>query len=120
MVGAYWRGEITLRQLRVYIQQLPPTSALHRARMDGHAWGNVEALLWLISHKLGVLDQRLVWHRGKRPRWPDFKEFPWKKDQRKLGDRAGAAVSQVVDYLRAIGPGGKGLPHGDVTTTTDR
>lgn len=120
MVGAYWRGEITLRQLRVFIEHLPPTSALHRARMDGHAWGNVEALLWLISHKLGVLDQRLVWHRGKRPRWPDFKQFPWTKDKAKFGDRGKATVGQVMDFLRAIGPGGKGLPDGDVSTVIDR
>lgn len=88
--------------------------------MDGQAWGNTEALLWLISHKLGVLDQRLVWHRGKRPRWPDFKQFPWTKDKTKVGDRGKASVGQVMDFLRAIGPGGEGLPDGDVTTVTDR
>ncbi len=36
-MGAYWRGECTLRQLRVLIEHLPPDSAVHRAAR-GHNW----------------------------------------------------------------------------------
>lgn len=36
-LAAYWRGEISLRLLRVMVEQLPPDSATARARC-GHAW----------------------------------------------------------------------------------
>ncbi|MFD5663456.1 hypothetical protein ACFWIK_00905 [Streptomyces anthocyanicus] len=36
-VAAYWRGEITLRWLRVMVEGLPPTGAAARAAA-GHAW----------------------------------------------------------------------------------
>lgn len=36
-VAAYWRGEITLRWLRVMVEGLPPAGAVGRA-VNGHAW----------------------------------------------------------------------------------
>ncbi|MCT9142948.1 hypothetical protein [Streptomyces violarus] len=36
-LAAYWRGEITLRWLRVMVENLPPTGATARAN-NGHAW----------------------------------------------------------------------------------
>jgi hypothetical protein len=36
-LAAYWRGEITLRWLRVMVEHLPPDGATARAR-NGHAW----------------------------------------------------------------------------------
>lgn len=36
-VAAYWRGEITLRWLRVMVEGLPPDGATARAT-NGHAW----------------------------------------------------------------------------------
>lgn len=43
-IAEYWRGEMSLRQLRVLIQGLPPDSAAHRAA-KGHTWQQVEYLL---------------------------------------------------------------------------
>lgn len=103
-MGAFWRGEITLRQLRVLVVNLPPDSALHRARNDGQQWTNVEALLWQLIHHVKILDQRLVWHRGKRPRWPKWLQFPWSRNAVQIGDRGEATTEEVLAYLRSMSP----------------
>lgn len=41
-IAEYWRGEITLRQLRVMVQNLPEDSALNRAR---NGWTTDQYLL---------------------------------------------------------------------------
>lgn len=40
-VAEYWRGEITLRKLRVMVEGLPANGATARA-MAGHHWGHLE------------------------------------------------------------------------------
>ncbi|OZF09812.1 hypothetical protein CH300_00075 [Rhodococcus sp. 15-1154-1] len=104
VVGAFWQGEISLRQVRVLKEQLPPTSALHRAGMDGQQWTNLEALVWGLWHKLDHIDARLVWMKRKKPKWPKFKAFPWAKSGVTVGDRGEATSQQVVDYLESIAP----------------
>jgi len=42
-IAEFWRGEISLRQLRVAIEGLPPGSAMHRAA--GYTWGEIEHLI---------------------------------------------------------------------------
>lgn len=42
-IAAYWRGEISLRQLRVLVEHLPPGSAAHRAA--GYTWAELEYLV---------------------------------------------------------------------------
>lgn len=44
MVGAFWRGEITVRKLRALVANLPPGGAFYRAT-QGHGWTETEALL---------------------------------------------------------------------------
>lgn len=103
-MGAYWRGEITSRQLRVLVEHLPPDSALHRAHNDGHRWTNLEALVWQLIYFVRVLDQRLVWQKGKRPKWPKWAQYPWSRNQVQMGDRGEATSEQVLEYLRRTGP----------------
>ncbi|EPH40847.1 hypothetical protein ABT390_36550 [Streptomyces aurantiacus] len=40
-LAAYWRGEITLRKLRVLVEALPPDSATARAEA-GHHWTHLD------------------------------------------------------------------------------
>lgn len=40
-LAAYWRGEISLRWLRVMVEHLPPDGALARARA-GHHWTHLD------------------------------------------------------------------------------
>lgn len=103
-MASFWLGEITLRQLRVLVEQLPPGSALHRALNEGHQWTNVEALLWAISHRLERLDARMQWMKGKKPKWPRWKQFPWSKDGVRMGDRSGRSSAEALAFLRSQSP----------------
>ncbi|AZM53339.1 hypothetical protein DMA15_12710 [Streptomyces sp. WAC 01529] len=40
-LAAFWKGEITLRLLRVMVEQLPPNSATARAE-NGHDWQHAD------------------------------------------------------------------------------
>lgn len=88
--------------MRVLVEHLPPGSALHRARNDGHQWTNVESLLWQLVYYVRVLDQRLVWHKGKRAKWPKWLQFPWSREELKMGDRGEASTEDVLGYLASI------------------
>lgn len=103
-MGRFWRAEISARQLRVLIEHLPPDSALHRARQDGHVWTWNEALLWRLMHMLERNEQWWRWSKGLRPKFPKWKAFPWTKSEIKLGDRGTASSQDVIDYLRSISP----------------
>ncbi len=43
-IGEYWRGEITLRELRVLVEGLPTDSAMHRRYPQSQGWGPGEYL----------------------------------------------------------------------------
>ncbi|MFI2216523.1 hypothetical protein ACH47B_06525 [Rhodococcus sp. NPDC019627] len=103
-MGAYWRGEISARRLRVLVEGLPANSARARAYHEGRQWTVTDALLWQAVYYLRVLDQRLVWHRGKRAKWPKFSEFPWSRSDVQLGNRGDATTEQVLAYLESIAP----------------
>lgn len=72
---ALWRGELTLRRLRVLIEHLPPDSASAHAvaGFDGAlaSWSLTDVLLGRVSDELAAL--RWQWEsahlqKGKRPR----------------------------------------------------
>jgi hypothetical protein len=54
-IQEYWRGDITLRHLRVLIEGLPPNSYLSRVANGSH-WGDTEWVLHDISSQLRVLN----------------------------------------------------------------
>lgn len=85
-------------------EHLPPSSALHRAGLDGQQWTNLEALVWGLWHKLDHIDARLVWMKRMKPKWPKFKPYPWATSGTKVGDRGGASSDQVLRYLESIAP----------------
>ena len=88
------------------IENLPADSAVYRAMNDGHTWTWVEAILWQILHETKVLDQRAVWAKGKKPKWPKWRALPWKKatTEKKIGNRGTRSTADVVDYLKSLNP----------------
>ncbi|MFG3140757.1 hypothetical protein ACGFZA_31700 [Streptomyces sp. NPDC048211] len=54
-IAEYWRGEITLRKLRVLVEGLPPTGALGRA-ITGSPWGTVEYQLAELLDRVGRME----------------------------------------------------------------
>lgn len=86
------------------IEQLPPDSALHRALNGGQVWTWQEELLWRLVQLLERNESWWRWSKGKAPKWPRHKRFPWEKDTVTLGDRGGHTSAEVIAYIESIKP----------------
>lgn len=63
-MAEYWRGEITLRQVRVLLTGLPPDSAFFRA-MRGSDWQDTQyLLLHLVNHFIEYRKNYIQAHDG--------------------------------------------------------
>lgn len=89
-MGEYWRREITLRQLRVLVEHLPPDSALHRAAR-GHAWTDETYLLALVADLLQISNAQVAKGLGARVPKPKPLPRPKSSGQGEGEDRAAAA-----------------------------
>jgi hypothetical protein len=105
-VAEYWRGEITLRKLRVLISGLPPGGIAYRA-VNGHGWTEPEALLAdlidatnRVSHSVfkAQAGKRHVREPRRYPRPGDRPGFD------RIGDRGGRSTEDVVSYLDSLKP----------------
>lgn len=71
-IAEFIRGEISLRQLRVLGEGLPPTSALIRAKR-GHTWGDLEYLAMDLANGIRLMRSEAVGiASGKTPRKPEL------------------------------------------------
>lgn len=98
-MAEFWRGDITLRHLRVLVEHLPPGSAFHRA-VNGHAWTDVEYLLAIVADRLG--ENTFVTGRGagmKGLRRPKPLARPGEDEQGRIGDRGDIDAEDVIAYL---------------------
>ncbi|MFC5992952.1 hypothetical protein ACFQE5_01855 [Pseudonocardia hispaniensis] len=106
MVAAFWRGEITLRKLRVLVAHLPAGGAAYRA-MNGHGWTETEALLAdvcdAVAH-VGAAVYRAA-PSTRRRRIPDPKPH-WRPgdEPQQLGDTSQHDPVDVIRYLDALKP----------------
>ncbi|MFF2189237.1 hypothetical protein [Streptomyces sp. NPDC058155] len=95
-VAAYWRGEITLRWLRVMAEGLPPTGALARAAA-GHHWTHAD---WAAADSRDLLDMLLVAfanaHRGEKD-----PAVPWPEPTWRPGDPLPQDTAAVDEEKRA-------------------
>lgn len=66
-LAEYFRDEITLRQLRVMCEHLPPDSPVHRSAR-GHAWQEQEYLLAEVADAVRTLASITVAVNSKRPK----------------------------------------------------
>lgn len=77
-LAEYWRGELSLRQLRVMVEWLPVDSPAHRAE-NGHSWRDEHVLAWDIDSQLRVLNTALAnlfREKGATPAQPEFIPSP--------------------------------------------
>lgn len=102
-IADYWRGDVTLRQLRVLVQHLPPDSAAGRAER-GHSWTDVNYQLadvfdrvgWLISVTVAAADSK-----GKsKPKPPEPFPRPDEliKKQRRREKSSASALAYIENY----------------------
>lgn len=106
-VAEYFRGDITLRQLRVMCEHLPPDSALHRATR-GHDWQDSEYLLAEVADAVRTLASITVAVNSKRPKSVKMPEpLPRPVDEaeeaRKAAERE-AAEQAYSDLVSALTP----------------
>lgn len=80
-LAAYWRGEITLRLLRVLVEGLPPTGATARAA-NGHAWQAETYAAADTRDLLGLLFTAFV-NANRDPKKP---AMPWPEPGWRPGD----------------------------------
>lgn len=96
-LAEFWRGEITIRKLRVMVEHLPPDSAHARAH-HGNSWRDQEFMLAQIGDTLSVLTEitRVVNSENEQFRQPT----PFKRP----GDekRAKKAAKQLERETRAL------------------
>lgn len=107
MLAAYWRGEITLRKLRVYIENLDPDSAPYRTQTDGEKWTWTEWLLWQMLFMLEWVGVRIARSNGdSRAKMNRDKplEYPWSEDTNveRYGDRGDLTPAQAKAILDAL------------------
>lgn len=106
-LGEYWRGEITLRQLRVMCEHLPPDSAVHRAAR-GHAWLEQEYLLAEVADAVRTLAAITVAVNSKRPKSVKMPQpLPRPVDELEEAqkrEREQAAETAYSDLLGALTP----------------
>ncbi|MFG2468729.1 hypothetical protein ACGFXB_25185 [Streptomyces canus] len=80
-LAAYWRGEISLRLLRVMVENLPPDSATTRA-INGHAWQALDYAAADSRDLLALLFTAFV----NANRDPDKPAMPWPEPGWRPGD----------------------------------
>ncbi|HLU76149.1 MAG TPA: hypothetical protein VKZ82_28485 [Nonomuraea sp.] len=106
-LAEYFREEITLRQLRVMVEHLPPDSPVHRAAR-GHAWQEQEYLLAETADAVRTLAAITVAVNSKRPKSVKMpKPLPRPVDEleeARKREREEAAEAAYSDLLGALTP----------------
>ncbi|MGW2742377.1 hypothetical protein [Streptomyces sp. NPDC001450] len=80
-LAAYWRGEVTLRLLRVLVEALPPDSATARAH-NGHTWQPLDYAAADTRDLLSLLFTAFV----NANRDPKKRPMPWPEPGWRPGD----------------------------------
>lgn len=92
---------MSLRQLRVLIEHLPPGNA--RARHLGRPWTDLEYLVAAAVDRIGENTAATVRVAGGKARAPKPVPRPGAEPQR-IGSRGAATVESVVAYLDSLKP----------------
>lgn len=102
LIAAFWRGEISLRRLRVLVQNLPARGAVYRA-VHGHSWHDLEYLLAQLLDDVRRLQVDVYRAAGNtKARYGKPIKRPCEKPKAQLGDRDGRPVEDVVAYLDSL------------------
>lgn len=95
-LAAFWRGEITLRLLRVMVEGLPPDGALARTAA-GHHWTQSD---WTAADSRDLLETLLVAFINAN-RDPKHPAMPWPERSWRPGDPLPEDKQAAADEQRA-------------------
>ncbi|AOE44366.1 tail assembly chaperone [Gordonia phage Ghobes] len=110
VVRAYWRGEITLRKLRVYVENLPPSYSpfwVEDNKGNLHPWSWNEWLLWRLLWLVewaAVRVARSLGDKSAKLKRDKPLQYPWSTDRTvvKYGDRGDLTNEQAKAILDAL------------------
>lgn len=109
VMAEYWRGEITLRKLRVLAEYLPEDSPAHWDKTDKKRYGLTESLLWRLLWATWQTQVIIAQVGGnKKAKMPADKmpPYPW-SELKKTGARTFGSVGdrdpkEVLSYLKNL------------------
>ncbi|MFD9212095.1 hypothetical protein ACFVY9_03045 [Streptomyces sp. NPDC059544] len=97
-LAAYWRGEISLRLLRVMVEHLPPDGAAARA-LNGHTWRQLDYSAADSRDLLALLLTAFV--NANRDPKKGGAPLPWPKPSWRPGDPVPDETQDEKDKARA-------------------
>ena len=102
----FWLGNITLRKLRVLLQNVPAGTPSTKA--DGHLWDDKDNVLFRILGLLHVIAGEFpgVKEKDLRKAIEALPSYPWSEESRNVthyGDLGGASVENVLTYVESLG-----------------
>jgi hypothetical protein len=95
---------MTLRQLRVMVENLPNTSATY-ARMQGTPWTDAEFLLHGLINEMRQLIAVVQWTGSGKYRQPEFLPLPTEvaQERERKARASEAALAYIDDYRKQRG-----------------
>ncbi|QDF17111.1 tail assembly chaperone [Gordonia phage William] len=109
VLARFHRGEITLRKLRVLIENLPQgVTAIDQARSDGQRWGWNEQMLWMLVRLMQIqtasISNRLGKPKVKVPK--EHPKYPWidvdEDAPKQFGSRGDHSSEEVMSFLDSL------------------
>jgi hypothetical protein len=102
-IAEYWRGQRSLRQLRVLIENLPPSSARAR-KLNGHHWQDIEHLLAIVADRIAEVGVAQIKQAGGKAKKSKPLPRPGRKQPGKntLGDRGNRSIAETKAYLDSL------------------
>ncbi len=94
----FWRGDLTLRQLRVLVAYLPAGGAYQFAVHD-HTWSDREFLLAQLVDDVRRIPVAVFRAAGGNAREPKPIERPGQDTPGRIGDRGDHDTGTVIDFL---------------------
>jgi len=100
------QGRISVRQLRVMIENLPPDGPVAWCLRDGDTWGETEWLLYDVSTQLRVLNTRLAnRYRAKGTKEVELELYKTQQQRREEAEvdmRPEEQVQAERDHLQQV------------------
>ncbi len=108
-VGEFWRGDLSLRTLRVMVEHLPPDSAMHRAhpehagvdRMQSLGFEQVDALnrLWELIRAANSEDSTYQPPKPLDRPWDAARRRREQAAEKRLRDQARSRLDDILHQL---------------------
>lgn len=108
-IAEFFRGQITLRKLRVMTEYLPENSPANWHTTDGRPYSLTESLLWRnlwAAWQLQVLISRIGGDKKAKMPSDNMPAFPWERgkssDQQTFGSLGERDPEEALDYLLSL------------------